>query len=247
MSDSSATFTDLVQSFTTFLTVAIHTILYERHIYPATSFLSARKYNYAVRQSRHPRVCEWITDAVAAVEAEMLKCTVDRIAVVIFDRNDQPLERFMFDVSRLPTVPAQELNTPMQRLDDQGSELPILPGGDLEEQYRASMSRLSGCGSGLKDIPEGCTFTVAVELKDESEPPLGEPQPWIPAQPGLQKTVRSEPGNVRVERGDQLKGVRTIPVRTIAAGEMTFEMWIEEGKTKFQPTVADASSEGEHE
>lgn len=241
MSEKSASFTDLVRAFTTFLIVAIHTILYERNIYPATSFIAARKYNYAVRQNRHPRVCEWITDAVANVEIELLKCAVDRIAVVIFDQHEEPLERFMFDVSKFPIVPAQEINTPLQRLDDSGNELPTLPTADLEEQFRAAMSRLSGCGARLKDIPEGCTFTVAVELKDDSEPPLTEPQAWIPAQPGLQKTARSDRDSAPL-RGEQLGGVRTTTVRTIAAGEMMLEMWVEEGKRKFQATVSEPAS-----
>ena len=67
------TYQAVVLAYSDFLTVAIHTILYERDIYPRTSFLKARKYNYPVRQSRHPKVCKWIQDAVAAVEAEMLK------------------------------------------------------------------------------------------------------------------------------------------------------------------------------
>ncbi len=70
------TYQAIVSTFSDFLTVAIHTILYERNIYPSTSFLSARKYNYPVRQNRHPKVCKWVQDAVAAVEAEILKvCT----------------------------------------------------------------------------------------------------------------------------------------------------------------------------
>ena len=67
------TYQAVVSAFCDFLTVAIHTILYERNIYPQTSFLKARKYNHAVRQNRHPKVCKWIQDAVAAVEGEMLK------------------------------------------------------------------------------------------------------------------------------------------------------------------------------
>ena len=67
------TYQAVVSAFCDFLTVAIHTILYERNIYPQTSFLKARKYNYPVRQNRHPKVCKWIQDAVAAVEGEMLK------------------------------------------------------------------------------------------------------------------------------------------------------------------------------
>ena len=67
------TYQAVVSAYCDFLTVAIHTILYERNIYLQTSFLKARKYNYPVRQSRHPKVCKWIQDAVVAVEGEILK------------------------------------------------------------------------------------------------------------------------------------------------------------------------------
>ena len=67
------TYQAVVSAFCEFLTVAVHTILYERNIYPRTSFLNARKYNYPVCQNRHPKVCKWIQDAVAAVEVELLK------------------------------------------------------------------------------------------------------------------------------------------------------------------------------
>ncbi len=63
----------VVSAYSDFLIVSIHTILYERNIYPQTSFIKARKYNYPVRQSRHPKLCKWIMDAVASVEVEMLK------------------------------------------------------------------------------------------------------------------------------------------------------------------------------
>ena len=67
------TYHAIVAAYSDFLTVAIHTILYERKIYPPTTFIKARKYDYPVRQNRHPKVCQWIMDAVAAVEREMLK------------------------------------------------------------------------------------------------------------------------------------------------------------------------------
>src|SRR5579862_5596865 len=40
------TYQGLVGAFADFLIAAIHTILYERGIYPRESFLSARKYNF---------------------------------------------------------------------------------------------------------------------------------------------------------------------------------------------------------
>ena len=216
MSTAAPTFRAFVASFTDFLTVAIHTILYERSIYPETSFLSVRKYNFAVRQSRHPKVCEWINDAVTAVEAELFKGTVARVAVVIYDKFNNPLERYLFDVSKFPMVPASEIDTPLVREDAEDEESTVLPIVDLEEQLRATMSKLSGCGSNLRSLPKGCTYTMAIELKDDGDPPIKHPQQWIPVQPTSKKCATEDPQNM------------TIPVRAVEAGEMMFECWIEQ-------------------
>ncbi|SMY27596.1 unnamed protein product [Zymoseptoria tritici ST99CH_1A5] len=215
MADEAPTFRLFVASFTDFLVVAIHTILYERGIYPQTSFLSARRYNFAVRQSRHPKVCEWINDAVASVESELLKGTVDRIAVVIYSKQNKPLERFMFEVSRFPTVPTSDLDVPLESADVEGTSPSVLPLVDLEEQMRATMSRLSNCSASLDVLPKGCTFTIAVELKGEDDAPLTHPQPWIPVQ-GSDESL------------GEVNGKRTLPLRAVRAGEMAFETWVEE-------------------
>lgn len=216
MADEPPTYRTFISSFTDFLTVAIHTILYEREIYPKTSFLSARKYNFAVRQNRHPKVCEWINDAVDSAENELLKCSVDRVAVVIYSKDNQPLERFMFDVSRFPVVPFAELDVPLERVNRDGEKEVLLPLVDIEEQFRATMNRLANCGSALEPLPKSCTFTVAIELKKESQAPLGHPQPWVPAQGQTESDARARKEN------------RTTPIRAVKAGAMVFESWIEE-------------------
>src|ERR1700759_334395 len=133
----------LVAHFLDFLTVSIHTILYERNVYPAESFISARKYNYPVRQSRHPDVCEWINDAINHIEKELMKCTIERISLVIFSRWDDPLERFVFDLSRFPVVNRQDWYTTFASDEDQGEKkLPVI---NMEEQFRAVMAKLAFC------------------------------------------------------------------------------------------------------
>lgn len=91
----------VVTTFSEFLVVAIHTILYERNVYPHTSFLKARKYNYPVRQSRHPKVCKWIQDAVAAVEVEMLKVMLERAIAPVFSgvNSITPRDSYLFQSS----------------------------------------------------------------------------------------------------------------------------------------------------
>jgi len=177
-------------------------------------------------------VCLWITDAISAISTELSKCSVARIAVVIYDSQERILERVIFDVENWPLVPLSEQNTLLSKDGVNGGE--ILPKGDLEEQYRATLSRFTGCGQKLGELPDGCTFTLAVELKDDQgEPPIGHPQTWIPVEPEGQKTVEKDGGRiVGVKRGAETGGIKTIPIRRVGAGEMIFEVWIEEGSAK---------------
>jgi len=223
------TYQSLITTFSDFLTVAIHTILYERSIYPATTFISARKYNFPVRQNRHPKVCKWITDAVTAVEAEMIKGAVNRVIVVIYSQDAQVMERFLFDVSSFPSVPVSEILTPFESTEGEegvhGLKISLV---DVEEQLRATVRKLAYCGSKLGSLPEDCTYTVAVELKDKADPPIGHPQPWVPSEPSLQTSNKGTSTTI----GCDLGGVKTTPVRSVEAGEFILESWIEEGKTK---------------
>ena len=66
-----STLTNIVSTFSDFLTVAIHTILYERKIYSPDLFISTRAYNHPVRQARHPMLCKWIQDAVEACSIQI--------------------------------------------------------------------------------------------------------------------------------------------------------------------------------
>jgi mitotic spindle assembly checkpoint protein MAD2B len=238
MPKSENTYSSLIANFADFLTVAIHTILYTRHCYPSDSFISAKKYNFPVHQSRHPKVSAWITDAVSSVQNELLLGTVDRVAVMIISDGGEPLERFLFDVSRFPVVEKGDWYTPIQR-ESSESEVPdqeptqIPPTINLQEQFRAVLAKLSICNTTLKPIPAGCTFTLAIELKEESNPPMKHPQAWMPVEPSLQREIGvDEDGFEEVKKGESVGGVKTLPVRTVEAGEMCFEMWIEEGRGK---------------
>lgn len=233
------TFTALISAFTSFLTVAIHTILHQRALYPRASFLTARAYNYPVHQNRHPAVCAWVADAVDAVEAELLRSRVARVTLVIYSSSCRALERFVWDVSRFPVVAREERETVFAAEgegDEDGGGGTDAENVDLEEQFRAALARLTACGSVLGPLPPGCTFTVAVELKEEAEAPVGHPQPWIPVEPSLQaakkKKKEGESGGGEQARGQDLGGAKTTPVRAVRAGEMMFELWIEEGKAK---------------
>jgi mitotic spindle assembly checkpoint protein MAD2B len=218
----------LLVAFTDFLTVAIHNILFYRALYPPATFLTARAYNLAVHQSRHPRVCGWVRDAVDAVKAQLVRGAVSRIAVVIHhpassssssrspsgssgdesakdgggSNNKTPgsavLERWMLDVAAFPAfagVRDPPRGSSRRDAEDDGMGVPEARCGDdegqqqqqqqqrdgtvkvnwtdVDEAFRGAVRRMALAAERLGPLPEGCSFTVAVELRDEGEAPIG--------------------------------------------------------------------------
>ncbi|KAK0744988.1 DNA-binding protein [Apiosordaria backusii] len=195
----------LLTSFNTFLTVAIHNILYYRRLYPQSTFLSTRAYNLPAHQNRHPKVCTWITDAVSSVASQLSTGQVSRIAV---DSCSETTRDILLDHPALNTV-------------------------DLNEQFRACLIKMAHAMEGLSSIPKGCTFTLAVELKDEAAAPIG--VDWIPAEPsGPSSTDRKAKGRDihPPSRAETAATLKTTPVRVVEAGPLWFECWVEESRAK---------------
>ncbi|KAK0761474.1 hypothetical protein N5P37_006426 [Trichoderma harzianum] len=235
----------LLTSFTSFLTIAIHSLLYHRTLYPSTSFLATRAYNLPVHQSRHPGLCTWISDAVAAIAAQLRVGSVRRIVLAIHSppgSSPPPIvrERWVFDVHRFPAwgssaetdAPTshqgpqkqENLDDPMPEDADDGAATEKLNWADIHEALRATLQRLAYAAQAAPKLPPGCTFTLALELRDEAEAPIGHPQPWIPSEGPLQPPTAEKP-----DQGESLKGVATKPVRSVRADPLFFECWLEQG------------------
>jgi mitotic spindle assembly checkpoint protein MAD2B len=173
----------LLTSFTHFLTVAIHNILFYRNLYPAETFLTARAYNLPVHQSRHPGVCSWIKDAVDAIRAQLVLGTVERIAIVIHGRKNQVLERWMIDVAGFHGfMGVKEVKGSRRDAEDDGAGRPEATDPDqggkvnwtnVDEALRGALRRMAYAGEKMAKLPEECFFTVAVELREEGQAPIG--------------------------------------------------------------------------
>ncbi|KAL8870936.1 MAG: hypothetical protein Q9198_007518, partial [Flavoplaca austrocitrina] len=60
--------------------------------------------------------------------------------------------------------------------------------------------------------------------------------PWMAAEPGLQKQRKRNESEARAvsSKGKDLGGVRTTPIRNVESGAFVMEMWVEEGRGKFE-------------
>ncbi|KAK7429875.1 hypothetical protein QQZ08_003494 [Neonectria magnoliae] len=219
----------LLSSFTTFITLALHSLLFHRGLYPPATFLTARALNLPVRQSRHPGLCAWINDAVAAVALQLQKGVVRRIAVVMHaPKSFDVLERWVFDVEAFPAW-GDLVRDGEAAKEDTGAVAEdetedLVNWTDVNEALRGALRRIAYAGETMPSLPEGSTFTLAVELRDEAPAPIGHPQHWIPSQPNLQPPTESSPN-----QGSSLGGINTTPVRSVQAGPLFFECWIEQG------------------
>uniref|UniRef100_A0A8B9M3E3 Mitotic arrest deficient 2 like 2 n=1 Tax=Accipiter nisus TaxID=211598 RepID=A0A8B9M3E3_9AVES len=70
-----------------FLEVAVHLILYVREVYPIGIFQKRKKYNVPVQMSCHPELNQYIQDTLHCVKPLLEKNDVEKVVVVILDKD----------------------------------------------------------------------------------------------------------------------------------------------------------------
>ena len=102
---------DLLDRVESFLLISFHSLLYGRCLYPRSTFLTTRSFNLAVHQSRHPRVCSWIKDAVSSICSQLAKGLVHKVVFVVFccpkGQQATVVERWVFDLESFPALPEE--------------------------------------------------------------------------------------------------------------------------------------------
>jgi len=101
-----------------------------RQIYPAEVFIRRKKYDTPVFQSRHPALNEYISGAVKAIADELvlvqlfyslfsarpiiliiIQGNVDKVVVVVKNKQDVPMERFIFCIQTMIQIESYNKDT----------------------------------------------------------------------------------------------------------------------------------------
>ena len=206
--DANLEFHAVLDTFTESLIVAIHRILHHRNIPPPpTTFLTAKRYNLPVQQSRHPDLCKYINDATPAVHRAISSGTVKRISVVIFVQ-DPPREQFVFDITKL----SQRRLAMAGKQTEWEENLPLV---DAEEQLRAALSKLRDHCVSLEALDEQGTFRMILKTDEDSMLGSDDGQQWE----NIPKTGTAD----NCCRGERTSN--SVKIRSVGAGALAFEVW----------------------
>ncbi|KAG2155598.1 DNA-binding protein [Suillus clintonianus] len=221
MSETPLTWNQAVKGITEFIEVAIHTILYVRQIYPADLFVRRKKYDTPVFQSRHPALNEYISGTIKAVSDELVLGNVDKVVVVIKDRNQVALERFIFSVRNMIQIESYDKDTSVQN---------AMSSAKLGQYFRSFLIKLNMIESqlGLLELPSGdeASFAVVLELKENTVPTASkdnEPPPWVPADRQHTTSGASEEAQLHL-------------LRAVDTGIINISLAVQESKQKLQRT-----------
>ncbi|KAH7886131.1 DNA-binding protein [Phlebopus sp. FC_14] len=216
----------MAESLTFNLEVAIHTILYVRQIYPPDLFIRRKKYDTPVFQSRHPALNEYISGAVKAVADELILGNVDKVVVLIKDKDQLALERFIFSIANMIQVQSYDKDTSVQ---DAMSSIA------LTQYFRSFLIKLTMIETqlGLLELKEDeASFAIVLELKDDKVPSASSdknPPPWVPADQQHTTSGASEEAQLHL-------------LRAVDTGILSLSLAVQESAEKLQRTRCRDSS-----
>lgn len=106
------------------------------------------------------------------------------------------------------------------RIEDEELDLDV-----LNEQLRATMQRLSVCDASLSDLPESCSFAVAVEVSNSDD--IQTKDDWVLSESQPRGTRRED---LILGKSERMGTMR--PIRSVSLGPMLLEVYMEESTSK---------------
>ncbi|KAF8243431.1 DNA-binding protein [Wilcoxina mikolae CBS 423.85] len=240
-------YSSFISTFIQHLECAIHTIIYERDIYPRELFMTTRKYDYPVKMCRVPQVSQYVRQIASIVGNQLLEGYIQIISIVIVSDQHQPLERFNFDVSSFPGILEGQIY-PIRTHETGGGGISL---GELNEQFRAVITQLSVCSGRLGSLPGNCTFTLMAEVAANMGHPKDKQntRDWMASKLQINSAksgtvasfVKGEVDDIIgddrdfgdcTRNHDIREGVKLVPLRSVVGGALNMDVWIEESNIK---------------
>ncbi|XP_073146273.1 DNA polymerase zeta processivity subunit [Henckelia pumila] len=154
---------DIALILVEFLEVAITSVVFLKGVYPNGAFERRRYLNVVVHKARHPQLSEYIHSAVNGLLPFIEKGLVERVAVIFYDSDDIPIERFVF------------------KLKVNLSHGTTVEQADLEFSLRSFLIKLPVSEPLTKVLPRNCRWEITSYFRSLPEASTSkDADMWIP-------------------------------------------------------------------
>ena len=190
-----------------FLEIAIHLILYVRDVYPSALFQRRRKYNVPVYVCGHPELNRYVRNVVDGIKPLLDTDKVEGVAVLIRNKENEPVEKFVFKTERGSACISREEDSYLLK---------------LESNLRSLLLKISVSDALLAPNPPDCTFVIHVHTTLPAASAVDHELqrydfPWMTA--GLEED--SSLGHV-------------VPLKSLSSDLLRMQLYVEESSLKKQ-------------
>ncbi|KAK1673783.1 DNA-binding protein [Colletotrichum godetiae] len=173
-----------------FFQYSIHTILFQRGVYPAEDFSAVKKYGLNMLVSSDDQVRAYIKKIMSQLDRWMLRGKISKLVIVITDKDTgEHVERWQFDVeifgrpskskssktssssssSKTSSKPTDQENASPASAED---ATPEKTEQEIQSEIAAIFRQITASVTFLPQLNGDCTFNVLVYADADSEVPV---------------------------------------------------------------------------
>lgn len=166
-----------------FFQYSIHTILFQRGVYPAEDFTAVKKYGLNMLVSADDQVKAYIKKIMSQLDRWMQKGKISKLVIVITDKDTgEHVERWQFDVSIYNTKSSKSSKSKVAGGDENtaggvengkgGAAQEPKTEADIQAEIAALFRQITASVTFLPQLQGDCTFNVMVYADADSDVPV---------------------------------------------------------------------------
>ncbi|KAK0702463.1 DNA-binding protein [Apiosordaria backusii] len=164
-----------------FFQYSIHTILFQRGVYPAEDFSAVKKYGLNMLVSSDDQVRSYIKKIMSQLDKWMLGGKISKLVIVITDKDTgEHVERWQFDVQifKKSTSSKSSSTKPTPAGDENGERAAPTEKekekteAEIQQEIAAIFRQITASVTFLPQLSGNCTFNVLVYADADSEVPV---------------------------------------------------------------------------
>ncbi|KAM5447306.1 Mitotic spindle checkpoint component mad2 [Microsporum audouinii] len=162
-----------------FFEYSIHSILFQRGVYPADDFTAVKKYGLNMLVSADDQVKAYIKKIMSQLNKWMLGGKISKLVIVITDKDTgEHVERWQFDVEIFKLSKSKSTRKTSDENANPGSQPssssapPEKSEKEIQDEIQAIFRQITASVTFLPMLDGNCTFNVLVYADADSEVPL---------------------------------------------------------------------------